>query len=80
MSVKEDLVQINTSTLAMVPKVRILHGHKTQADHCVFVKRYDGRDFLILLLYVDCGTGPKENRKLEKGIEQIVSNEGYVSD
>ena len=27
--------------------------HKTQADHCVFVKRYDGGDFLILLLYVD---------------------------
>ena len=27
--------------------------HKTQADHCVFVKRYDGMDFLILLLYVD---------------------------
>ena len=30
------------------------HGfHKTQADHCVFVKRYDEGDFLILLLYVD---------------------------
>ena len=25
----------------------------TQVDHCVFVKKYDGRDFLILLLYVD---------------------------
>ena len=30
------------------------HGFgKTQADHCVFVKKYDGGDFLILLLYVD---------------------------
>ena len=30
------------------------HGfHKTQADHGVFVKRYDEADFLILLLYVD---------------------------
>ena len=30
------------------------HGfHKTQADHCVFVKRYNEGDFLILLLYVD---------------------------
>ena len=30
------------------------HGfNKTQADHCVFVKRYDEGDFLILLLYVD---------------------------
>ena len=30
------------------------HGfHKTHVDHCVFVKKYDGGDFLILLLYVD---------------------------
>ena len=30
------------------------HGfHKTQVDHCVFVKRYNEGDFLILLLYVD---------------------------
>ena len=27
--------------------------HKTQADHCVFVKNYPEGDFLILLLYVD---------------------------
>ena len=27
--------------------------HKTQADQCVFVKNFDGGDFLILLLYVD---------------------------
>ena len=26
---------------------------KTQADHCVFVKKFEGGDFLILLLYVD---------------------------
>ena len=26
---------------------------KTQVDHCVFVKRYEEGDFLILLLYVD---------------------------
>ena len=25
--------------------------HKTQADHCVFVKKFEGGDFLILLLY-----------------------------
>ena len=30
------------------------HGfHKTQVDHCVFVKNYSESDFLILLLYVD---------------------------
>ena len=27
--------------------------HKTQADHCVFVKKFEGGNFLILLLYVD---------------------------
>ena len=27
--------------------------HKTQADHCVFVKKFEEGDFLILLLYVD---------------------------
>ena len=26
--------------------------HKTQADHCVFVKKFEGGEFLILL-YVD---------------------------
>ena len=27
--------------------------HKTQTDHCVFVKKFEGGNFLILLLYVD---------------------------
>ena len=27
--------------------------HKTQVDHCVFVKKYGGGDLLIFLLYVD---------------------------
>ena len=27
--------------------------HKTQADHCVFVKKFEGGYFLILLLYMD---------------------------
>ena len=27
--------------------------HKTWADHCVFVKKFNGGDFIILLLYVD---------------------------
>ena len=27
--------------------------HKRQVNHCVFVKRFDGGHFLILLLYVD---------------------------
>ena len=27
--------------------------HNTETDHCVFVKKFNGGDFLILLLYVD---------------------------
>ena len=27
--------------------------HKTQTNHCMFVKKFEGGDFLILLLYVD---------------------------
>ena len=27
--------------------------HKTKADHCVFVKKFKGGYFLILLLYTD---------------------------
>ena len=26
---------------------------RTSTDHCVFIKRYDNGDFIILLLYVD---------------------------
>mgnify|MGYP000535931251 CR=1 FL=1 len=45
-----------------------------QADHRVFVKRYDGGDFLILLLYVDdmliVGQDPKKIRSLEKALSK----------
>ena len=27
--------------------------HKSQAEYCVFVKKFDGGDLLILVLYVD---------------------------
>ena len=47
-------------------------SHKTQADHCVFVKRYDGGDFLILLLYVDdmliVGRDMKKIESLKKAL------------
>ena len=51
------------------------HGyHKTQADHCVFVKKFDGGDFLILLLYVDdmliVGRDPKKIRSLKKALSK----------
>ena len=51
------------------------HGyHKTQADHCVFVKKFDGGDFLILLLYVDdmliVGRDPKKIESLKKALSK----------
>ena len=47
------------------------HGyHKTLADYYVFVKKFEGGDFLILLLYVDdmliVGRDPKKIRSLKK--------------
>ena len=56
MSVEEKLVWVEASTSKWYRKFEsfmVEHDvHKTQADHCVFVKRYDGGDFLILVLYV----------------------------
>ena len=46
--------------------------HKTQADRYVFVKKYDGGDFLILLLYVDdmliVGQDTKKIASLKKAL------------
>ena len=51
--------------------------HKTQADHCVFVKRFNGGDFLILLLYVDdmliVGRNHMEIRALKKALSGSFS-------
>ena len=49
------------------------HGfHKTQVDHCVFVKRCDEGDFLILLLYEDdmpvVGQDTKKIGRLKKAL------------
>jgi transposase InsO family protein len=54
------------------------HGfHKTQADHCVFVKRYDEGDFLILLLYVDdmlvVGQNAKKIASLKKELSKVFA-------
>ena len=50
---------------------------KTQADHCVFVKRFNGGDFLILLLYVDdmliVGRNHMEIRALKKALSGSFS-------
>ena len=51
--------------------------HKAQADHCVFVKRYDEGDFLILLLYVDdmlvVGQDTKNIVSLKKELRKYFS-------
>jgi len=47
---------------------------KTLTDHCVFVKKYDGGDFIILLLYVDdmivVGYDPKKISALKKALSK----------
>ena len=47
---------------------------KTLIDHCVFVKKYDGGDFIILLLYVDdmliVGHDPKKISSLKKALSK----------
>ena len=48
--------------------------HKTQADQHVFVKKYDGGDFLILLLYIDdmliVGQDPKKFGSLKRALSK----------
>ena len=59
------------------------HGyHKTQADHCVFVKKFDGVDFLILLLYIDdkliVGSDPKKIKSLKKTLSKSFAMKDIV--
>ena len=48
--------------------------HKTQTDHCVFMKKHDGGNFLVLLLYVDdmliVGQELKKIRILKKALSK----------
>ena len=57
--------------------------HRTQAYHCVFVKKYDDGDFLILLLYVDdmlvVGRDAKKLVSL-KNSKKILCYDGFRSD
>jgi len=47
---------------------------KTLTNHCVFVKKYDGGDFIILLLYVDdmiiVGHDPNKISALKKAVNK----------
>ena len=48
--------------------------YKMKVDHCVFVKNFNGGDFLILLLYVDdmliVGRDPKKIGSLKKAFSK----------
>ena len=52
-----------------------------QADHCVFVKKFNGSDFLIVLLYVDdmliVRRDPKKIGNVEEGSEQVLPDEEH---
>ena len=56
--------------------------HKTQADHCVFVKKFEGGDFLILLLYVDdmliVGRDQAKIRMLKKALNRTFAMKDLV--
>ena len=81
MSIEEEPIRIEAGSPIVVSEVRLLHDHqgyhKTQADHCVFVKKYEGGDFLILLLYVDdmliVGQDQAKIRMLKKALDQTFS-------
>ena len=51
--------------------------HKTQTDHCVFVKKFEGGDFLILLLYVNdmliVGQDQTKIRMLKKALNRTLA-------
>lgn len=50
---------------------------KTLTDHCVFVKKYAGGDFIILLLYIDdmliVGHDPKKISALKKSLSKSLA-------
>ena len=69
------LKQVPREWNQMFNSFMIDHGyHKTQANHCVFVKRFDRGDFLILLLYVDdmliVGWDPKKIGSWKKDLSK----------
>ena len=58
--------------------------HKTQADHCMFVKKYNEGDFLILLLYVDdmlvVGQDANKITSLKKALSKSFAMKDLVQD
>ena len=56
--------------------------HKTQDDHCVFVKKFEGGDFVILLLYEDdmliVGREQAKIRMLKKALNRTFAMKDLV--
>ena len=56
--------------------VHVQKFHKTQANHFVFVKKFDGEDFLTLPLYVDdmpiVGQDLKKNASLKRALSKSL--------
>ena len=53
---------------------------KTQADPCVFVKRYDEGDFLILLLYVDDMLVVKQDTRKIRNLKKALGKSFVMKD
>ena len=57
------------------------HGfHKTQVVHYVFVKKCDGGDFLILLLYVDDMLIVRQDLKKIRSLKKALGNSFAMKD
>ena len=73
MPIEEELIWVEATTSAR--SFMTDNGyHKTLSDHCVFVKKFDGGDFLIDLLYVDdmiiVGRDHSKIRELKKALSR----------
>lgn len=56
------------------------HGfHRLEADHCVYIKRYDQGKYIILLLYVDDMFIIGHDQKGKERFGQQICNEGFGS-
>ena len=57
------------------------HGfHQTQANHCFFVKKYDGEDFLILMLYVEDMLIVRQNLKKISSLKKALGKAFAMKD
>ena len=80
MPAKKELLSAKTSSPTWYEKFESFmvdqKFHKTQANHFVFVKKFDGEDFLTLPLYVDdmpiVGQDLKKNASLKRALSKSL--------